>query len=79
MKHIGIGIDLLKTITVQVDFGTSVLPVHRDQEVRIWYPPSQWKSLRTTNEIVRLHEEFKRGIKTHCALAPAGLARTTFP
>ena len=27
-------------------------------------PPSQWKSARTTNAIERLHEEFKRRIKT---------------
>jgi hypothetical protein len=26
-------------------------------------PPSQWRSLRTTNAIERLHEEFKRRIK----------------
>src|SRR3954468_12411251 len=26
------------------------------------YPPAQWKSLRTTNAIERLHEEFKRRI-----------------
>ncbi len=78
-KHIGIGNELLKTFIVQVDLGTSVFPVHREQEVRIWYPPSQWKSLRTTNAIARPHEEFKRRIKTQCALAPAGLAHTTFP
>ena len=79
MKHMGIGNDLLKTSIVQVEPGKSVLPVHRDQEVRIRYPPSQWKSLRTTNKIERLHEEFKRRIKTQCVLASAGLARTTFP
>ena len=28
-------------------------------------PQSQWKSARTTNAIERLHEEFKRRIKTH--------------
>jgi len=28
------------------------------------YPPEQWRSLRTTNAIERLHEEFKRRIKT---------------
>jgi transposase-like protein len=27
------------------------------------FPPSQWKSIRTTNAIERLHEEFKRRIK----------------
>jgi putative transposase len=30
-------------------------------------PPEQWKSARTTNAIERLHEEFKRRIKTHRA------------
>jgi putative transposase len=28
------------------------------------FPKSQWKSLRTSNAIERLHEEFKRRIKT---------------
>ena len=32
------------------------------------YPPDQWKSIRTTNAIERLHEEFKRRIKTQCLL-----------
>ena len=27
------------------------------------YPPEQWRSLRTTNAIERLHEEFKRQIR----------------
>ncbi len=35
------------------------------------YPKGQWKSLRTTNAIERLHEEFKRRIKTQCTL-PTG-------
>ncbi len=38
------------------------------------YPPEQWKSLRTTNAIERLHEEFKRRIKTQCALPNAETA-----
>jgi putative transposase len=32
------------------------------------YPTCQWKSLRTTNAIERLHEEFKRRIKTQTVL-----------
>ncbi len=32
------------------------------------YPPEPWRSLRTTNAIERLHEEFKRRIKTQCLL-----------
>ena len=36
------------------------------------YPPQQWKSLRTTNAIERLHGEFKRRVKTQCALPNAG-------
>jgi putative transposase len=28
------------------------------------FPPSQWKSIRTSNAIERLHEEFKRRIKS---------------
>lgn len=35
------------------------------------YPQGQWRSLRTTNAIERLHEEFKRRIKTQCALPSA--------
>ena len=31
-------------------------------------PPTQWKSARTTNAIERLHEEFKRRIKTQTVL-----------
>jgi len=31
-------------------------------------PPSQWRSARTTNAIERLHEEFKRRIKTQTVL-----------
>ena len=30
------------------------------------FPSDQWKSIRTTNAIERLHEEFKRRIKTQC-------------
>lgn len=32
------------------------------------YPDSQWKSIRTTNAIERLHEEFRRRIKIQCVL-----------
>lgn len=32
------------------------------------YPPSQWKSLRTTNVIERLQEEFRRRVKTQSSL-----------
>lgn len=38
------------------------------------YPPEQWRSLRTTNAIERLHEEFKRRIKTQCLLPCAETA-----
>jgi hypothetical protein len=34
-------------------------------------PPSQWKSARTTNAIERLHEEFRRRIKTQTMLPSA--------
>lgn len=37
-------------------------------------PASQWRSARTTNAIERLHEEFKRRIKTHTALPSAETA-----
>jgi transposase-like protein len=41
-------------------------------------PPSQWKSARTTNCIERLHEEFKRRIKTQTALPSADTAAILF-
>jgi len=42
------------------------------------YPPEQWRSLRTTNAIERLHEEFKRRIKTQCLLPCAETAAMLF-
>jgi putative transposase len=41
-------------------------------------PPSQWKSVRTTNAIERLHEEFKRRIKTQTVLPCAETAAMLF-
>jgi len=38
-------------------------------------PPSQWRSARTTNAIERLHEEFKRRIKTQDRAAVGGHRR----
>ena len=32
------------------------------------YPDSQWKSIRTSNVIERLNEEFRRRIKIPCVL-----------
>ena len=42
------------------------------------YPPEQWKSLRMTNAIERLHEEFKRRIKNQCTLPSADTAAMLF-
>jgi transposase-like protein len=42
------------------------------------YPPEQWKSIRTTNAVERLHEEFKRRIKTQCLLPCAATACMLF-
>jgi putative transposase len=42
------------------------------------YPPEQWRSLRTTNAIERLHEEFKRRVKTQCVLPCAETAAMLF-
>ena len=42
------------------------------------YPPEQWRSLRTTNAVERLHEEFKRRIKTQCLLPCAESAAMLF-
>jgi putative transposase len=41
-------------------------------------PPSQWRSIRTTNAIERLHEEFKRRIKTQTVLPSAETAAMLF-
>jgi putative transposase len=41
-------------------------------------PPSQWRSARTTNAIERLHEEFKRRIKTQTVLPSAETATMLF-
>ena len=38
------------------------------------FPKSQWKSIRTSNAIERLHEEFKRRIKIQIVLPSAGAA-----
>ena len=32
------------------------------------FPKAQWKALRTTNTIERLHEEFRRRVKTQGSL-----------
>jgi putative transposase len=41
-------------------------------------PADQWKSARTTNAIERLHEEFKRRIKTQTVLPSAETAAMLF-
>ena len=41
-------------------------------------PPSQWRSVRTTNAIERLHEEFKHRIKTQTVLPSADTAAMLF-
>jgi hypothetical protein len=54
--------------------------------VRLWQheleedfdPPSQWRSMRTTNAIERLREEFKRRIKTQTVLRSADTAAMLF-
>jgi transposase-like protein len=42
------------------------------------FPSDQWKSIRTPNAIERLHEEFKRRIKTQCMLPCADTACMLF-
>ena len=42
------------------------------------FPPEQWRSIRTTNAIERLHEEFKRRIKTQTVLPSAETAAMLF-
>jgi transposase-like protein len=41
-------------------------------------PPSQWRSARTTNAVERLHEEFKRRIKTQTVLPSPETAAMMF-
>jgi putative transposase len=41
-------------------------------------PPGQWKSARTSNAIERLHEEFKRRIKTQTVLPSSDTAAMLF-
>ena len=41
-------------------------------------PPSQWRSARMTNAIERLHEEFKRTIKTQTVLPSADTTAMLF-
>ena len=41
------------------------------------FPKSQWKSIRTSNAIVR-HEKFKRRIKTQTVLPSAETAAVSF-
>ena len=48
------------------------------QSANRFYPPDQWKSIRTTNAIERLHEEFKRRIKTQTVLPSADTAALLF-
>src|SRR5690349_24765277 len=38
----------------------------------------QWKAARTTNAVERLHEEFKRRIKTQTVLPSAEIAASSF-
>jgi transposase-like protein len=42
------------------------------------FPSDQWRSIRTTNAIGRLHEEFKQWIKTQCLLPYAETACRLF-
>jgi putative transposase len=42
------------------------------------FPKNQWKSIRTSNAIERLHEEFKRRIKTQTLLPSAETAAMLF-
>ena len=41
-------------------------------------PPGQWRSARTTNAVERLHEEFKRRIKTQTVLPSPETAAMLF-
>jgi transposase-like protein len=56
-------------------------PAWRDAPCQVTFtrlPASQWKSARTTNAVERLHEEFKRRIKTQTVLTSAETAAMLF-
>jgi Transposase, Mutator family len=55
------------------DFRPFPLPSRRLTH-QMGFPKSQWKSIRTSNAIERLHEEFKRRIKTLIVLRSAETA-----
>ena len=56
--------------------GCSTSPGPRFTFARL--PADQWRSIRTTNAIERLHEEFKRRIKTQTVLPSAETAAMLF-
>jgi putative transposase len=58
--------------------GQDVLPIWSSAVTFIRLPPSQWRSARTTIAIERLHEEFKRRIKTQTVLPSAETAAMLF-
>ena len=43
-------------------------------ELLTFFPKAQWKTLRTTDTIERLHEEFRRRVKTRGSLPGADAA-----
>jgi putative transposase len=53
-------------------------PYSRQHPPFLRLPSSQWKSARITNAIKRLHEEFKRRIKTQTVLPSAETAAMLF-
>jgi putative transposase len=53
-------------------------PCFRRGRLFVRLPLGQWKSARTTNAIERLHEEFKRRIKTQTVLPSAETAAMLF-
>jgi putative transposase len=59
-------------------YARTVKAVEVKRKAFLLYPPDQWKSIRTTNAIERLHEEFKRRIKTQCLLPCAETACMLF-
>jgi hypothetical protein len=60
------------------DLSALTRKVMRSPLYRLVFPQSQWKSIRTSNAIERLHEEFKRRIKTQTVLPCAESAAMLF-
>jgi putative transposase len=56
------------TIEARLNFATQLIRDGNELLTFFTFPKAQWKTLRTTNTIERLHEEFRRRVKTQGSL-----------